>query len=421
MQEYVKAKKKILLAKLDKLLEQLNALLMDDFPIGDTHKAIGVLVSKAQKIKSNIDQYENFTAAIRTALARQVKYILEYSSHILGILARSATTRNAFELYEPFKKSSEKFFDDEVYIIMSSEWGYVPFTYPMNIQELPDFIIIGLPATESSNVLIFPAAAHELGHSIWLKRNLTEKYSGQIESAITEYINSNQRLLSPLQVGGDEDESSNLFSHQLRQQFVIDATESCIRQLEELFCDFTALCLYGKSYLYAFAYLVAPSDGGERSLNYPDTRARAEIMEKYARSIGISVEGYANEFNPDSQKIRLSYEGIILRVADNMRATYTEQIFKDAKNFIMNSGHNLPDDKNISKITKFFKSGVPTDQDFSLGEIMTAAWSIFVDWENYNGGSTQPTLSYISDLVLKSVESREFRIRMSNAQRIKNN
>jgi hypothetical protein len=420
MHEYARAKKKILLAKLDKLLEQLNALLLDDFPIGDTHKAIGVLVSKAQKIKLKIDDYEKFTAPIQTALSRQVKYILEYSSHILGILARSATTRNAFELYAPFKNSSRKFFDDEIYIIMSSEWGYVPFTYPMNIQELPDFIIIGLPATESSNVLIFPAAAHELGHSIWLKRNLTEKYSGKIESAITEYINNNSRVLLPFSSGSTEDDSSNLFSHQLRQQFVIDATESCIRQLEELFCDFVALCLYGKSYLYAFAYLVAPSDGGERSLNYPDTRARAEIMEKYAKEIGIAVDSYGSEFHPDSQKIRHSYEGVILRVADSMRGNYTDEVFNEAKTFVLSSGHSFPNSENISSIANFFRYGIPTDQDFSLGEIMTAAWSIFVDWEVYNGGSSPPTLSYISDLVLKSVEAREFRVRMSNAQRVKN-
>lgn len=211
MKEYANSRKTILEGKLSKLLEQLNSLLHDEFPIGDSHKAITVLLAKAERIAENVKKFENYSPQIREALSKQVKYILAYSSHILGILARSSTTRNAFELYEPFKEMSQSFFDSEIFIIMSSEWSYVPFTYPMNIQELPDFIIIGLPATESSNVLVFPSAAHEMGHSIWLKRDLSEKYSEKIASTVEQKIASDDKIIRPFMLGISDNDDKQPF------------------------------------------------------------------------------------------------------------------------------------------------------------------------------------------------------------------
>lgn len=299
MREYVSKKREIFASKIEKLIDQFNFLLVEDFPFGDTHIAIKTLKHQASRLRKRLDDYESYSPTIRTSIAKHVNYTLNYSSEILGILARSATTRNAFELYQPFKDELRPFFEDQIYLIMSSEWSYVPFTYPMNLQELPDFIIIGLPATESNNVLIFPSAAHELGHSIWLKSNIAEILSKEVSSAIKKSIEENNRLIESIIPKGLADGENNLFSQEMKRQFVINGTESCLRQLEEIFCDFIGLGIYGKAYLYAFAYLIAPSDGGPRSVHYPDTKARANLLSEYGKKYGVDLIGYGEEFAAD--------------------------------------------------------------------------------------------------------------------------
>ena len=126
--------------------------------------------------KNKIDNLEGRSPQLREALLREVNIVAINTTKILGIIVRSSSTRNAFEFYSSFLSLCRKALDENCKLILSSEWDYIPFTFPQNLQELPNFVIIGLPASESDNTLVFPVAGHELGHSIWLKEKLQSKF-----------------------------------------------------------------------------------------------------------------------------------------------------------------------------------------------------------------------------------------------------
>ena len=165
-------------------IEQLEILLSEDFPFEDATAALLSLKSRAKKKRTQAQDLDAFSEDIQRQITRSISYQLTSSSVIMGIVSRSGTMRNAFEFYQPFKALCQKFFPDEIHLILSSEWNYIPFTYPMNLEDLPEFIIIGIPATESSNILIAPSAAHELGHSIWFKMEIHKQYSHMLRSGL---------------------------------------------------------------------------------------------------------------------------------------------------------------------------------------------------------------------------------------------
>ena len=84
---------------------------------------------------------------------------------ILGFILRSTNIRNAFEARGPLVRLAQKLLSKNTKLIVSSEWQYSPFVHPP-IQDLKNFVLIGLPAPESSNPLIIPLAGHELGHAV---------------------------------------------------------------------------------------------------------------------------------------------------------------------------------------------------------------------------------------------------------------
>lgn len=173
--------------------------------------------------------------------------------------------------------------------------------------------------------------------------------------------------------------------------------------------------------MLAFAYLVSPADGGPRSRHYPDTRIRAVILSRYAKHYGIECDDYPNEFTSDAQRIELSYDNAVLKIADSIRNEFQDEVFKGSVDFIAQSGNAAPLDENIDQIVKSFKFGIPTDGEYTMGEILSAAWDLFIGWENHSpDNGNPPSLSYISDLVLKSVEAQQFSKAIANAERLTN-
>ncbi len=406
----------IVRGKLSKLIEQCGTLSIEDFPYPDSKAALFALKAQAEKLKSQSDIFPTASKAIQQQFLLQVNYKLESISQILGIIARSNAMRNNFEIYNAFRSLCTNFFESEIHFILSSEWNYTPFTYPMNLQELPDFIIIGLPAAESNNVLIFPAAGHELGHSIWLNQSLAENYSGQVYSEIGQYAKSSN-ILSSLIPKPENEEQADLFAKQIEEQFIAEATSSCLRQIEELFCDFVGLHLFGEGYLQAFRYLVAPG-GGRRSLKYPQTKERARLLEQFGAALGIQISGYSDDFMDGHESQGHPYEILVLRAADSVRDLYVNEMFSAAEKRVAEAGVPIPTQDEIGQSLVYFEHGMPTDKIGSIGSLITAAWRLYLDLSRRKSskGSHSP-IGYVSDLVLKSVEAFDFREEMKRAQR----
>ena len=92
--------------------------------------------------------------------------IFRYHS-LLGFVLRSTNIRNSFEIFDPLLRISKCLLGPDARLVLSSEWSFSPFTFSQVFPELPGFVFIGLPASESNNALIIPAAGHELGHTVW--------------------------------------------------------------------------------------------------------------------------------------------------------------------------------------------------------------------------------------------------------------
>src|SRR3546814_14740255 len=88
---------------------------------------------------------------------------------------------------------------------MSSEWKFVPFTYPMTLDWLPGFALVGGPAPESDNVLIVPLAGHEIGHSAWRSKQLKDQLMADLVAAIAQPLDDMPAETSSVsnELGGD--------------------------------------------------------------------------------------------------------------------------------------------------------------------------------------------------------------------------
>jgi hypothetical protein len=402
--------------KIENLLKQIDVVLNDDFPIIDGKLATKKLKQKIEKILGYVLDYPNLSSEIQNQIYLNSTAKISSTSVYLGMIVRSNTTRNPFELYDPFKIICQKFFEEDIFLILSSEWNYIPFTYPMNIEDLPAFIVIGMPASESENVLIFPAAGHELGHSIWFKGQMAAHFSGGVFEKVRQKIESEpKRLVAVFSNYSIEQFETDLFAKGLKELFLSDVTAKCMRQIEEVFCDFIALLIFGKSYLYAFRYLLAPGGIGKRSPDYPDTKDRAEIIEIFAKENEIVLEGFASAFR-NSHYPQYPYEQEVVKLADEIRSELVKEVAAKATEIFNATGIQSPRSETVRSVITSFSNGLPWGDDVSIGELIEAGWERFVKaTKDGDGGTSGNVVEAISDLVLKSAESVEFLRRVRDA------
>jgi len=72
--------------------------------------------------------------------------------------------------------------------------------------ELPKFVLIGVPAFESSNPLLISLAGHELGHNVWNQEDLGKKFDAALRDEVlkalkTTYWNAYQQIYPNTQPG----------------------------------------------------------------------------------------------------------------------------------------------------------------------------------------------------------------------------
>ncbi len=290
---------------------------------------------------------------MKIELLRRVNYVSVQVTKLIGIIVRSSTTRNAFEFYKPFLNLCRRVLDEDCHLILSSEWEYVPFTYPQNLQELPNFVIIGLPAPESENILIFPAAGHELGHSIWLKEKFRTKIEPSVRKEVVSAYRTNHstfQKLFPDYAGADIE--TDMFA----QTLVSDSVRFSLRQCEEYFSDFVGLLIFGAGYIKAYEYLLAPTFGGLRSSDYPENKIRAGTLANYAEKMNIKIQNYEDSFVQD-QRGANPYENFMLDMADAGTEAIKQQLFQMAKFHLDGRGVLAPEDEKIQEVCSYFKRG----------------------------------------------------------------
>lgn len=401
--------------RIEACLAELDSISHSEFPYSDSRAAIDHLKDLFEAQLEYLQEFDEKSDpdVIRLACSISLKALFDYLP-ILGFILRSTNVRNGFEICRPLLRLSRAILgasnpkaENHVHLLLSSEWEYSPIIYS-EIQALPGFVFIGLPATESSNPLIIPLSGHEIGHSLWLysAKELPKKFNSLV----------NKGILSALSARIDE--YNQFFKGQgatiddlLNDIFVYQTWAPCshwaCKQAEETFCDFIGLRIFGTAYLYAFAYLISPSFGGVRSYRYPPLLSRVDNLISAANEYQIIVpDNYKAKFDELPKPNGREGDRFLLEIADTSLASIVPDLIKEAHCAIDESKITLSNDAETTKIYERFKKVVPPETTASLADILNAAWMAA---EDHNLWNDIPTIlsrreSILRELVLKSIE-----------------
>jgi hypothetical protein len=405
--------------KVTSTIALLVELQSTDFPYPGPEEALQQLESLLKDRLTDLSAIDPKTSAPEVAnetikhATNDVTTALEFAGYIIN----SSNVRNIFEVHSPLLHIAQHLIvrTQPVQLILSFEWNYVPFTYPLNVPELPNFVVIGLPASESFNSLIIPAAGHELGHSIWRVKDLDTKFSVKVTNSIVSLIRRNfwdrYREINP-----DVNTKAALKDKKSKSTWGLSYVWA-LRQLQEVYCDLIGLGLFGEAYLHTFKYLIAPSISSDRPETYPTSRQRAEYLVRASKSNPFKVNvppNYLKSFEDEQAASEPKEYRLLLDIADSCTSEVFPIILKEAADFLTRKSHKAPPRARWKKITADFKNLVPTSQAPSLADIINAGWDVYHDKkflkeldhtdEEWKRNLDHRRLSMINELVLKSVE-----------------
>lgn len=391
-------------------LDEITKLKASDFPYRHAEQAL-VLIE--QVFSGFLDRLKNLDAesdpeTVKAACIAEVAGLFIYLP-ILGFILRSTNVRNAFEVYGPILRICKKVLGQNAKLLISSEWEYSPFTYT-RVMYLPNFVLIGLPAHESSNPLLLPLAGHELGHTIWMDRNMHSQFSRPIENAIVSQI-TDSRWKEFQELHPEVKEKPAVTDDLIVRQTWRAATEWAARQTEETFCDMIGLRIFGESYCQAFAYLLSPGWRGPRALIYPNRRRRVENMSAAAKAYGVPTPPNFVELFEDMSE-PAEYERnkkFLLSLADYSSQCQTDTVIKLASEIITEAEVKLPSKEKADDIYTDLEVVAPVQQAGCLANILNAGWRGFHDEKLW---SKIPQLksrsNVLKELLLKSIEVLEY-------------
>jgi hypothetical protein len=328
--------------------------------------------------------------------------VLSWVLPVLGMVVRSSNLRIAFELYPPLKQLTNRLLADQSPVLLSSDWDYYPTTLLGLHCEL---VVIGLPATESSNALLIPLAGHELGHHLWSKRHYARSLGSSVTSLLLQKIRNEywQQFLSDwpgLAV-------ANVSKTDLEQlpeyrQHVRRMADRVVRQLEEYFCDALALELFAESYLHALRYLTLPGRT-ERVEHYPSMQSRVHWLRIRSNQRGITVP----EHFTDSFSMPLTVSAG-LTLLDSLVEPIVPEVQQLAKSIV--EGAKLPsrDHSCVERIADKFASFAPQDDEQSLTDIINAGWLACSKYQSESGVDPERWREIMNQLTLKTCEISRF-------------
>ena len=389
------------------VLREIKCLQASEFPYSSSKEALDIL-HNIFSLHSGllIDCKDGFDESIEDNVCGNAVFDCAACIDTLGFVLRSTNVRNSFEIYGPFLRLSKSILGDSVKLIVSSEWGYSPFIKGGGAQ-LPDFVLMGLPATQSSNSFLLPIAGHELGHTIWNKERLDKKLSSlEINECIVRTIQKHwDSYVSAFPELSDK--KNELFTDLFARSSWGPIYDWVKHQLQESFCDIVGVGIFGASYYYATAYLLVINKSLARKLLYPDHYDRIRIIADICKQWGVNIpEDYLNLYSnagpPNKENTK---EAALLFVADIVRDEFigemrlwVEKILKP-KNFAVDS-----DVVNLCKSS--FAFGVPSENAKGLQNILAAAWDSLLD-EGFVPGGFEDKEDLLNEIVLKSIEILE--------------
>lgn len=409
------------LCRLDAFLKEVNRLLGSEFPYDAPRVALERIKEQFMIMRTELSAADATDEhSVRLLCLRCGPPLFLYLK-LLGFLLRATNVRNAFEVYGPLARLAERILGGggsqvPPTLVLSSEWEYSP-SVVYRIEYLPGFVLIGLPACETGNPLLMPLAGHEIGHAWWWATHMPPPELTQaMDDAIGEAVLTRWDRLKA-ELGGS-------FNAQRPSDPIGVPAEVAVvskwvdRQAQETFCDLLGVRLFGRAFLKAFAYLLAPGTGFQRSERYPPLKARARYIAEAARHFA----GEDTTLSPDPDYESLfdaehppdgwsGADKLKLEIADTALDTIVDRLRLMVGELFNKSGIGGIRSGEVERILDRFRLGVPCEDVTNLAEILDAAWLAFETadlWQGTKLTEKRGRVDMLYDLVLKNVELYEY-------------
>lgn len=401
----------------DALIAEIETLRQSDFPYQHSEHALDSLLiwykSQREQLKRlrRRPSPDSIEARAKILLGR-----LADDLPLLGFILRSTNVRNAFEVYGPLLELARRHLGPQAKLILSSEWTYSPHTYAYSkIALLPEFVLIGFPASESSNPLLLPLAGHELGHSIWKNKDVEKRLVAKLKSGVIKAIRANSvefhNHFKDIDLATLDSDVVNLPKW---SPAVLQAT----KQAEETFCDFVGLRVFGEAYPNAFAYFVSPGYSGERSGRYPNLVRRAANIRTAATAYNLEIESdYEKQFRDLGAPRTTADRIFLLSLADQAVAGSVDTLIAEAKDQVVDTTGASPK-TNIRSGIDLLLSFIPIEGSKTLADIINAGWSAYKRISDAPDNpeskiSRTEQLRALREVILKSIQVFEYETMMN--------
>lgn len=386
-------------------VDQIAELEASDFPHRDGLDALGVIRAELEYYLNDFlgDLPPTLSDPVVDEICAEISFTVSKYTEVLGFILRSTNVRNAFEVQFPLKRLVAQVISPEARLIMSSEWNFVPFTYPMTLDLLPGFVLVGAPAPESGNVLLFPLAGHEIGHSAWRQHELKAALQSTVTRAVASAIDADPEAKARIldRAGETLPDLQNV------------VLGTALKQLEEIFCDLFGLYVFGASYAHAYEYFLAPG-GGSRSPFYPSSSERVGYMLTAAKALDIELEpGLFGRWRQSTQ--RKGVDPDALAFADAAVAEVFPGMMQKTFDLLHERKVSQPRREAVERIIAAFGRRVPDDDGATFPEIVTAGWLYLRRHGGLSEEADRAEYDMLGELMLKSIEVAEFRERLADA------
>lgn len=378
-------------------IEQIDVLAESSFPHDDGKNVLKTIRAQFLDLVRLVDLPPTATDDLADRICVHVSEVISEYTEILGLVLRSTNVRNAFELHYVLKGLVERVLGQSTDMLISSEWAFVPFTYPVGIDLLPDVVLIGSPAPESENALIVPLAGHEIGHSAWRITNTEDVFAGRLIVAVDAAIAAKGGAGS----GQEDDLVMRSSAGVLRDR----CADFALHQIEEVYCDLIGLYLFGPSYLYAFDYLLGPG-GPDRSLEYPSDAQRMEVLAQAADELGIDVDPAVRErwtratCSADHRRLASIVDDAVATVVDDLKAHVLA--------YMRGLSFEPPAADGIDRVHAAFAVRQPYAERATLGEIISAGWKYLRAHGDLAETDQRDSFKVLCDLIWKTIEVTEY-------------
>ncbi len=402
--------------KIVRFLDRVSALQAGAHAQGDSIAALAAIYKLFDTHRETLKalQAPGVDAAVVANHCQVVLGALFQYLPLLGFLHRSKSASNAFELYGPLRSLAAKIIGPDARLILSSEWDFSPLTW-VRMLDFPQYVLLGLPASEARNGLLMPLAGHEFGHSVWVRG----RYSASLKSTLVDSVilNIRARIVEWTKHFPSLVDETKLPTDLFYVQAWLRAYQSAMLQCEETFCDILGLLLFGTSYLHAFAYLLAPGIPGARSPGYPSIRQRAGYLAELAGADNIDVpNGYVELFN-DTPKLSDPDEDFLVSIADTVVHAQLSTLSTAVRDHLAACDYVAPTSVEIEEIAARYALLAPAGTPSSLAALVNAGWRVAVNadiWQEFPQVRARRD-DVLNELVIKSAQVLEFTERVTNA------